>query len=211
MLWPYSPSGMMNLLPRRLGVLLARVFIWQSSLGEPLLVQGHTHPQGSVHPEFFAGRGVLPRPSFLQLRQQQGPSQLQSSTEPREWLRNEWPYFSFLPPKGVILKTLPNIHPAHKSVSGSPSQRTYLEAPSFSLRSTIFLLIAFLEMRIEIICKMQPYFRNVQIEKMCFVHSRKLCWVHEGAVIACCMIMLAVTNNPKQLQDFHRSHYLKEG
>ena len=114
--------------------LVGRASCWTVLSGRTSRCPGHSHPWGIVRPVFFAERGVLQKPCFLQDRPHQGPSQLQCTAEPRERLGLTGLYFSFLTPLGVIPKTLLNIHPAHKSVSESPSQRTCLEMPS--LRST---------------------------------------------------------------------------
>ena len=145
----------MVLLFRWLGVPLAG----QSSLGEPLVAQVTATP-GALCTQYSLQREECYKsPVFCKFNNIKG--QLQCSTEPRERQGLTGPYFSFPTPYGAIPKTLLDIHPARKSVSESPSQRTYLEEPSFSLRTPIFLLSAFLEMRLEIIYKMGPYFRNV--------------------------------------------------
>lgn len=168
-------------------------------------------PRGSLHPVFWEEGSVL-RP-FANL------VPLQGAIPAFELLEAQLVRCSGLCPSALssppsqilILKTFLYIRPAHKSVRASFPENTRWNTINF-LRSTIFLITAFLRMRIEIISKTRPYFRNVHIERMCFLHSRRCAVrVHESAVIACCVITLAVTNNLKQLESFHWSHYLKKG
>lgn len=64
---------------------------WKFLSGRTSRCPGHGHSWGIIHAVFFAERGVLQKPCFLQDRQCQGPSQLQCSTEPRE----TGPYWAF--------------------------------------------------------------------------------------------------------------------
>lgn len=59
---------------------------WTVLSGRTSCCPGHGHSRGIIHTVFFAERGVLQKPCFLQDWQRQEPFHLQCSTEPRQRL-----------------------------------------------------------------------------------------------------------------------------
>lgn len=147
---------------------------WQSSLGESVLVWVTPSPRGQPASCVRWMLKGLPIPNLYKWR---GPAQLQSPTELILWLQrgltSSSAQFSLLPfpHRSWSCAWFPGYN-LHINSSVSFPEDLPWNTSNF-LRNTIFLITAFLGMRLEIIYKMWLNFRNIQMEKTCFLHSRK--------------------------------------